>query len=571
MNFFERIFPLYIPRQVADKGDLDILRERIMQSIMLVLLVVSLVQIGLQIPRFDQADQRFMLFYYIGLWIPVFFITVFRELPFTMRKNILCNVIYFLAISEVIESGEIGDLRMTLLVFVSIVALLYHWRVTIISILISVVTIFGIVQLGNTAQAVALVPFLARVQQENASWVLASVTFTVYSGVVSGAINRIINGLENSFHKQADMVRGLETERQALEQRVQERTQDITRRMVQIRTVSELTRSMSAVTDPDELLRQNIELIRERFDLYYVGIFLLDAAGAYAVLRAGTGEAGRKMLADGHRLAIGGSSMIGWTIMNRQPRIALDVGADAVRFSNPNLPLTHSELAIPIIVRDKILGAMTVQSSEANAFDRDDIEVLQGLADGLGTALDNANQFQETRQNLEEFRALNLENLQRAWAETIATYGELSYSYENTGMPAAGNGENAHTIEVPLTLRNEVIGHILLETDRSKLSDDEVTFVDNITNQTAIALENARLLEETERRAIQEQKLNELTSRFSRALSIDEILRAAAQELGQLPAVAGVSVRLAPGGTPTQTTGAYRPASSGNGKEPTAS
>jgi GAF domain-containing protein len=261
--------------------------------------------------------------------------------------------------------------------------------------------------------------------------------------------------------------------------------------------------------------------------------------------------------------------MIGWAISNHKARIALDVGSEAVRFNNPNLPLTRSEIAIPIIARENVLGAMTVQSSRPNAFDENDITVLQGIADSLGTALDNDRLFKETRQNLEEIRALNREYLQRAWAETINLHGGLGYTFEN---PAALNQPTSQVIEVPVILRDEVIGYLSLETDHDQLTEEEQAFVENITNQTAIALENARLLEETERRAVQEQKINELATRFSRALSIEEILRAAVQELGQLPSVAEVSVRLAPTGLEPAHNGSAAPhlGSNGNGKEPVA-
>jgi GAF domain-containing protein len=125
-------------------------------------------------------------------------------------------------------------------------------------------------------------------------------------------------------------------------------------------------------------------------------------------------------------------------------------------------------------------------------------------------------------------------------------------------------------VEVPLILREEIIGTLTLEMDRDGLTADEQAFIENVNTQTAIALENARLLHETERRAAQEQRLNELAARFSRAQTIDEILRAAVQELGQLPAVAQVSVQLNP-----DTPMAHRSAAPGhsagwNGKERTA-
>jgi len=147
-------------------------------------------------------------------------------------------------------------------------------------------------------------------------------------------------------------------------------------------------------------------LIRDRFDLYYVGVFLIDETAEWAVLRAGTGEAGRIQIEQGHRLKIGGESMIGWAVQNRQPRIALDVGKDAVHFQNPHLPKTRSEMALPLIHRGKIVGALTIQSVEQAAFSREDIIFLQTMADQLAVAIENARLFNQLQVSEARYREL---------------------------------------------------------------------------------------------------------------------------------------------------------------------
>jgi PAS domain S-box-containing protein len=128
------------------------------------------------------------------------------------------------------------------------------------------------------------------------------------------------------------------------------------RRAVQLQTSAEVSHAATAILSLDELLPRTVELVRDHFDLYYTGLFLVDETGQWAVLRAGTGEAGRQMMEQGHKLEVGGASMIGWCIANQQARIALDVGEEAVRFSNPLLPETRSELALPLVSRGKVIG-----------------------------------------------------------------------------------------------------------------------------------------------------------------------------------------------------------------------
>ncbi len=139
-------------------------------------------------------------------------------------------------------------------------------------------------------------------------------------------------------------------------------------RATQLETAAQVSRAASSILSMDELLATSVNLIRDRFDLYYVGLFLVDEAGKFAILHAGTGEAGRQMLERGHKLAVGDGSMIGWCVANAQARIALDVGEEAARFDNPLLPETRSEMALPLLSHGRVIGAMTIQSKEESAF-----------------------------------------------------------------------------------------------------------------------------------------------------------------------------------------------------------
>jgi GAF domain-containing protein len=202
-----------------------------------------------------------------------------------------------------------------------------------------------------------------------------------------------IGSLAQAFNDMAEQLRGVVGN---LEQRVAERTRELGRRATQLQAAAEVSRAASSVLQPDLLIRQTVDLIRGRFDCYYVGLFLLDPTEEWAVLQAGTGEAGREMLAQEHRLAVGSDSMIGWCTAHGRARIALDVGEEAVRFDNPLLPGTRSEIALPLISRDQTIGALTVQSAEPQAFSNEDIMVLQTMSDQIANAIATARLLQET-------------------------------------------------------------------------------------------------------------------------------------------------------------------------------
>ncbi|HSJ58302.1 MAG TPA: GAF domain-containing protein, partial [Anaerolineae bacterium] len=239
----------------------------------------------------------------------------------------------------------------------------------------------------------------------------------------------------------------------SLEQRVADRTRDLEQRAVQLATAADVSRAAASILDLKTLTAQVVNLVHERFDLYYVGLFLLDAQGRYAVLEAGTGEAGRIMLEQGHRLEVGAGSMVGAACAQRQAGIALDVdaareysgGASLARFDNPLLPHTRSEMALPLIVGGaggRVLGALDVQSTLPAAFSEDDVAVLQLVADQVAVAIQNATLFAESQISLETARRAYGEISREAWRRLIGGHsGVHGYVSDERGLvPIAEDG-----------------------------------------------------------------------------------------------------------------------------------
>ena len=180
------------------------------------------------------------------------------------------------------------------------------------------------------------------------------------------------------------------------------------RRALQLQAAAEVSRALGSILEPDELIHQVVELTRERFGLYYVGLYLVDRSDetrAWAVLRAGTGEAGRQMEAQARRIKVGGDTMVGWCIANRQYRLAENVSEEAALLKNPLLPGTRSKLALPLISRGQAIGAMTFQSAQPAAFTEEDITTLQTMADQLANAIENARLFAEHKRAQEALAA----------------------------------------------------------------------------------------------------------------------------------------------------------------------
>jgi PAS domain S-box-containing protein len=197
---------------------------------------------------------------------------------------------------------------------------------------------------------------------------------------------------------------------------VQEEHQDLitgmTKRTIQLQTAADVARAATSMLDINELLPNVVEIIRSHFEYYYVGMFLIEENNEWAILRAATGKTGEQLIEMKHRLKLEDSSMVGWCITHRQARIALDVGEDAVRFANPLLPLTRSEIALPLIAHGNVIGAMTIQSQKPSAFSAVDITTLQAMADLVANALENARLYTERVRLNKELESQN-EELER--------------------------------------------------------------------------------------------------------------------------------------------------------------
>jgi GAF domain-containing protein len=521
-------------------------RGRILQTLLYVLLGLGTVMYIANVLVFIR-NQNWLIIAAVTLaYIMVAVVTFFRGLPYEVRAGTVLAAAYALGPLAFSLYGLGGDGRIWLLFFVLFAGLLFGRRVALGAALLSALT-YAIVAWLFTSGTLPPPTDIVTRETNASSWVNTGITLAFVATVLGASLDYLIQVFSRSIRElEATLAaeRNLAEDLTRQQAELADRSTDLERRLLQIRTAAEISRAVSTILNPQELLQSVADLILERFELYYVGVFLVDERGRYASLTAGTGEAGRRMLTEEHRLSVGGSSMVGWATANRQPRIALDVGADAIRFRNPHLPHTRSELALPIALGNQVLGALSIQSDQPAAFDQDDVTVLQGIADSLAVALENARLFQQIEASLNEIRQLNREYVEGSWTRLARGGPELTATFENPVTPADGP---AYSLNIPLTLREQqVIGNITLETESSNWSSEELEFIEAVGNQAALALESARLLEETQRRAEREQALNELTSRFARTLDFESLMQTVVRELGQLPNVSEVSIHVVP-------------------------
>ena len=348
-----------------------------------------------------------------------------------------------------------------------------------------------------------------------------------------------------------------------LEQRVNNRTAELevankqtSRRATQLQAITELSEAIAQLQDLGELFNSATNLISTRFGFYHVGIFLVDSDRQNAIMQASNSAGGQKMLARGHRLKLG-IGVVGFAAQTGQPRIALDVGADAIFFNNPDLPATRSEVALPLKSRGETFGVLDVQSTEAGAFSNEDLQVLTALANQVSIAFENTRLLTETRAALIQVQEVYDEFTRAEWSRESAKAEQAGFRYQagriemiekslnspevvsavQTGEVSTnqtnGSKETRPTVAVPVKLRGEVIGVLQIESNNPSKTwqKDDVSLIEAVAERAAFAMENARLFQDARKRASKERLISEATTKISGALSIENILQTTAQEL----------------------------------------
>jgi GAF domain-containing protein len=342
------------------------------------------------------------------------------------------------------------------------------------------------------------------------------------------------------------------------------RTRGLVRRAVQLQTTADIAKLATETPDPELLMAQSVDLIGERFGFYHASVFLMDETGNWANLAASTGDAGRKMLARRHRLAVGSASIVGWVTTNRLPRIALNVDQDPFHFKNPLLPETNAEMAVPLMVGQRLIGALDVQSTEPEAFDEDDIRALEGIASELAVAIDRSRVQRDMQDQLDRMQRAARSEIRDTWARVgrststpaihINPQGELVPADESrftligevSARASTILSEDGSEIAVPILVRGELIATLSAKhpSPSETWNDEDIAMIEAIASQAALSLESARQRDDEQRRVTELEVLNRVSQAVSQMLRLDTLYRIVHRQLNQVLGDTDMSVAL---------------------------
>jgi GAF domain-containing protein len=448
-------------------------------------------------------------------YVAVLLATVFR-VPYWMRVTAFMMAAYALGLGEFVQTGIMGRASFFFLALTLFATLMVSARAGFIALALTLLTYAVMGFLVGTGSIVLINP--DAIPARLIDYISVSTVTILFAIVFILGLRQLLRAFLDTEGLNAKTMAALQAERLTLEDRVEARTR-------QLQAVNDVGRVASSILDPQDLAGRVANLITESFGYYYAALFLVDESGDQAWLYSATGEAGRVLKENKHHLKVGGNSMVGMAITTAKPRVAVDVGEESVRFQNPLLPYTRSEIALPLVVGERVLGALDVQSTKAGAFGPQELETLQGMATQVAIALDNARLFESAQKSLDEMESVQRQYLSEAWRPYA---GNEDFEYR---VGEEDSGTDNH-LQIPLALREQVIGQISLTGD-AEWSTEQRNLVETVAAQAALALENARLVEQSQAAALYEHQLAEITGKIWTATTVEGILQTAIKELGQ--------------------------------------
>ena len=508
------------------------------------------------IPSILTNRNPFILILYTGVYIALL-VATFARLSFAFRAWTFISLFYALGIGGIYETGIWANARVFFVATALIASMLLSPRTAIWTaagtLLTAAVGGWFVLSGRLSISTPGMWP------GDVTTWIRGSALIIMLDAIFILGIDLLMKEFLKAQARASLSLKELENERRLLEQRVESRTRESLRKTTQLEAAAYVGRRITEIRDLQVLLDDIARTVAEQFKLYHVGIFMLDESGKTAVLQAASSEGGARMLEAGHRLKVGSQGIVGFATGKAKSRIALDVGADPFFLKNPLLPLTRSEMTVPLITREKVIGALDLQSDAPEAFSEGDMEVMQTLAGQLATAIENVRLISESAAAVAQYESVNSLLTPQLWGRFLKGR-RRSYQYRATGLRAydgTGAVPESGTLRIPLMLRGNEIGVIRLHRKPSappwSAQDREVAA--DVASQVALALDNARLLEETTHRAEVERMTSEISSRIGSSTLYESIIKTAAEELSRALGGSEVLVQI----QPTQ------PEASGNG------
>jgi FOG: GAF domain len=513
----------------------------------------------------NQLVAAIVIFIAYGI---IFLVTFARMLPFSVRVGALSGAYFLVGAFSLFQSGVNGNALLYMLVSILVLAILEkrpYWIVPVAASILLVSTVSYLYQIGSLVAGATLVPINSMLY-----WISIIVNFSFLIILVTAPVAQY-NQRQIAKIAELEANNGkLEQENRLFSQEKHDFEVNLDRRRLRLVTTRQISREISHQTDIEKLLHDSVELIRSQLEYQHVAIYLNDERDENSFLKAAAGEGSQSLLDRIFRIRIHEPSVLSMVISHGEAHISNNLSQETLPVTASTLVSSQSELAVPLRVGQRIIGALDVQSDFTDTFGDEDIEMLQAIADQLATVIDKNTQIQLLKSRVSSLEESYRSYTRDAWRGHLkGTKEHLSYVYTNdsletefeqpqTAEHALNSGEmmiapagtelnpeqNESLMSVPIVLRDEVLGVLNIRYRGNEIPGDLTTLLNNASDRLALALENARLLEQIQERADREHLVGEISAKLRSASDIDSILRTTASELGKSLGIDEVRVQL---------------------------
>lgn len=606
-----------LEEQVSGPGDIRAWQQQLLRIVLRAAVVVGIfVVLAGSYDAFLHQDWWVIAAYWAAFGLVVL-VLLWRTAPYALQAWAMVAFVYVVGVVDFVVHGTGGSAWIFMWIMPLVAGIFVGRRASIVALVLAVLTVagFGVVynrgllaSPGNASVAdpfMLVIPFLVGAflgrrasipalvlatlamaglgvafstglltipgnppVAEPGRWIAGTLALLFLGILIVVSLDFVVPRFAAALGQNRRLVQKLEERPEHLEEQVAQRTTHLSRRVAQLETAAHVARDAMAIQDLEELLAKTVDLIVEKLGFYHARIFLLDQEGEYAELRAASSEGGQRILDQGYRLKVGNGGIVGQVVAQGEARVALDVGADAVVFDDPDLPDTRSEVALPLHVWGDVIGALDVQSTESNAFDQGDVDILQTLADQVSVAISNARFLRRAQESLDAERRVYGEWSLEAWRDLRHARPSLRQRYDPQGLLSAdghwreemklavlegraipGWAGPAATLSIPLRVREQVIGVIDAHkpVGAGNWTEEEAALLQTLVDQLAVALDSARLYQDTQRRATEDRLVGDITSRIRETLDVDTVLQTALREMARALGVSKAEVRLRSG------------------------
>ncbi len=546
-------------RHAGREENLTVWRERLVRGVLYLLVAVGSVVVVRGAYRTVVEGRFLWAVLYAAIYGGLAFVTFRRRVRYTVRAVVLLVLLYGFAVISFVKGGLGGDGRIPLMALPALAMVLFGRREGIVALVVGGVTmlVFSVL----FANGILVIPIVEQADTASGSaWLGRMFVVVAIGGLLLFSQAFILSQFQALINRQARTIQRLEARNAILEKRVAERTAELERRSAQLAAAARVAREAAAIRDVEQLMSRTVNLIAERFGYYHVAIYLLDPTVEALVMRAASSQGGRELVAQGYRVRLDETTIVGRVAREGEFYLAADVSKDAVYRELDGLSETRAEIAVPLRSHERVIGVLDVQSRRAGAFSREDAVVLRSLADQIALVIGNAQLFQQLRETLEAeqrmFRRLGRE----AWEELMASDVQVGFLRNDRGVASAAlmrprmmealrQGRavrDGDAVAVPIKVRGNVVGVVDARkpVGSGAWTGRQLDLLQTLVTQLQLALESAQLYHDSRSRALREQLTREVTDRMRRVATMEALIKVTLEEVASVLKASGAFIQL---------------------------